>query len=46
MCSAAMYVRQGFFHLGSLAELTGRVFAFLLLGSIFNNVISDYLWAR
>eukprot|EP00603_Paraphysomonas_imperforata_P011694 CAMPEP_0114461398 /NCGR_PEP_ID=MMETSP0104-20121206/6254_1 /TAXON_ID=37642 ORGANISM="Paraphysomonas imperforata, Strain PA2" /NCGR_SAMPLE_ID=MMETSP0104 /ASSEMBLY_ACC=CAM_ASM_000202 /LENGTH=451 /DNA_ID=CAMNT_0001634167 /DNA_START=49 /DNA_END=1404 /DNA_ORIENTATION=+ len=34
------------FHLGNLAELTGEVFGFLVLGSIFNNVISDYLWAR
>jgi solute carrier family 35, member F5 len=26
--------------------MTGKIFGFLLLGSIFNNVISDYLWAR
>ena len=38
--------RQGVFHLGRLSELTGEVLGFLLLGSLFNNVISDYLWAR
>lgn len=32
--------------LGNIAALTGVVFGFVLLGGIFNNVISDYLWAR
>lgn len=32
--------------MGNIHEMTGKIFGFLLLGSIFNNVISDYLWAR
>mmetsp|Transcript_22472 Transcript_22472/g.32802 ORF Transcript_22472/g.32802 Transcript_22472/m.32802 type:complete len:387 (-) Transcript_22472:38-1198(-) len=36
----------GVFNLGNIYDLTGKIFGFLLLGSIFNNVISDYLWAR
>lgn len=34
------------FGFGNLLNVTGTVFGFILLNGIFDNVISDYFWAR
>ena len=41
-----MYFFLALFFNKSCTQITGVIFGFLLLGAVFSDVISDYLWAR
>lgn len=43
---APVVVVMAITHTGHVADITGQIFGFLFLGALFNNVLSDYLWAR